>query len=438
MKIENKFNDELAFLFEPMRYKVPYGGRGSGKSVGVAMALIQIADLVEIKVWCFREVQKSIKESVHSLLDSTIKKMGLSSNYHVLDNEIRNRKTGSKFIFSGLSDLTAENIKSLDDVDIAWGEEAKMLSKKSIDILKPTIRKEKTNIYKWHPDPDIARGDWDSEIWLTFNPDLDTDPVYESFVTNPPTNCISKLVNYRQNAFFTDLLEQERKDCLRLQPKDYPNIWEGKCRPAAEGAIYYDEMQQAQEDGRICNVPYDPKLLVHVVVDLGWNDAMSIIMVQRNGSELRVIDYIEDSHKKLTDYSQMLKERPYAWGKMIMPHDGYNESVNADSAVNIMRGLGWSIPNREELTEMNVENGIKSARMVFPRVYFDKTKADRLIECLKRYKRNVSSKTGEAGKPQHDEFSHGADAFRYTALAVELMTNGIKQQPINYTRQYLA
>lgn len=414
-----KFPDKLSFIFEPSRYKVIRGGRGSTKSWSVARALLIQGASKPLRFLCTREIQKSIQQSVHQLLADQIIKLGLSSFYEVLKTEIKGAN-GTAFYFAGLSNETVDSLKSFEGVDIVWCEEAQNISKRSWDILIPTIRKP------------------ESEIWITYNPDLETDETHQRFTINPPNDCVNVLMNYNDNPWFPDVLEQERLHCLKTQPKDYPNIWEGKCRPAAEGAIYYDEMQQAQDDGRICNVPYDPKLLVHVVVDLGWNDAMSIIMVQRNGSELRVIDYIEDSHKKLTDYSQMLKERPYAWGQMIMPHDGYNESVNADSAVNIMRGLGWSIPNREELTEMNVENGIKATRMVFPRVYFDKTKAERLIECLKRYKRTVSTKTNEAGKPQHDEFSHGADAFRYTSLAVELMNNGIKQQPINYTRRYLA
>jgi len=408
-----EFPARLSFLFEPKRYKVIRGGRGSAKSWSVARALLVKGTEKPTRFLCTREIQKSIQQSVHQLLSDQVTQLGLSSFYEVLKTEIRGAN-GTEFYFAGLSNETVDSLKSFEGVDIVWCEEAQNISKRSWDILIPTIRKPK------------------SEIWITYNPDLETDETHARFTMNPPDDCINVLMNYSENKWFPDVLEQERLHCQKMQPKDYPNIWEGVCRPAAEGAIYYDEMQSAQEEGRVCNVPYDPKLLVHVVVDLGWNDAMSIIMVQRNGSELRVIDYIEDSHKKLTDYSQMLKERPYAWGSLILPHDGYNESVNADSAANILRGLGWNVPQREELTEMNVENGIKAARMVFPRVYFDKTKSARLVECLKRYKRSVSVKTGEAGRPEHDEYSHGADAFRYLSLAVELMTNGTSYQTINY------
>jgi phage terminase large subunit len=245
-------------------------------------------------------------------------------------------------------------------------------------------------------------------------------------------------MNYHDNPWFPEVLEQERLTCLARYPKDYGNIWEGKCRPAAEGAIYYDEMQEIQDEGRIINLPHDAKYKTHVIVDLGWNDAMSIIMVQKNISELRVIDYIEDSHKKLSEYSQMLKERQYNWGKMIIPHDGYNESVAAASPYKILSGLGWSIPPRQDLVEMNVENGIKATRMIFNRCYFDKDKTARLVECLKRYRRSVPKSTNESRTPVHDEYSHGADAFRYMALAIDqLNTSEIKMKPIVYTNRPL-
>jgi len=420
VQIKAQFPDKLAFLFQPKRYKVARGGRGSAKSWSYARALLILASANKLRIVCLREVQKSIKDSVHKLLSDQIEALGLSKEYQILQTEIRNLKTGSEFLFSGLSDQTVDSIKSFEGADIAWVEEGQTTSKRSWSILIPTIRKP------------------NSEIWITYNPDLETDETHQRFSVNPPDDCKTVLINYTDNPWFPEVLEKERQFCERHYPKDYPNIWEGKCRPAAEGAIYYDEMESAQTEGRITNVPYDPMLQVHVIVDLGWNDAMSIIMVQRNGSELRVIDYIEDSHKKLDEYSQMLKERRYNWGKLILPHDGYNESVQANSAFKILTTLGWSIPQREELTEMNIENGIRATRMVFPRVYFDKTKAERLIECLKRYKRVVSTKTNEAGSPLHDEYSHGADAFRYLALAVNLMTNGVKIQPINYTRKYLA
>lgn len=416
MEVKAQFPAKLGFLFHPQRYKVARGGRGSAKSWSFARALLILGSQNKLRIGCFREVQKSIKDSVHKLLSDQIEQLGLGSEYEILATEIRNKRNGTQILFSGLSDHTVESIKSFEGLDKAWVEEGQAVSKRSWSILIPTIRKD------------------GSEIWVSYNPDLETDETHQRFAIDPPENCISVLVNYHDNPWFPAVLEAERLECKRKYPKDYPNIWEGKCRPAAEGAIYYDEMEAVQEGGQILNLPYDPKLKVHVVVDLGWNDAMSIILVQRNVSEIRIIDYIEDSHKKLTDYSQMLRERKYNWGKLFLPHDGYNERVEAASAYRILKDLDWNVPDREELVEMNVEQGIKATRLIFPRCYFDKVKAARLIECLKRYKRVVPRNTNEPRAPMHDEFSHGADAFRYLALAVDQMRNEeMSWKPIKYS-----
>ena len=413
MQIKAQFPAKLRFLFSPARYKIARGGRGSGKSWGFARALLIQGKANKLRIGCFREVQKSIKDSVHKLLVDQIQLMGMGAEYIVTETAIRGNN-GTEFLFGGLADHTVESIKSFEGIDIAWVEEGQTVSKKSWDILIPTIRKP------------------GSEIWVTYNPDLETDETHVRFTINQPDNCVNVLMNYNDNPWFNDVLEQERRNCLKHQPKDYKTIWEGACRPAAEGAIYYDEMASAES--RIVNLPYDPNLKVHVVVDLGWNDAMSIIMVQKNVSEIRVIDYIEDSHKKLDDYHYMLKERNYNYGKLFLPHDGYNDRVESNSAYTILTNLGWDIPRKDEIVMMNVENGIKAARMVFPRIYFDKHKCARLIECLKRYRRAISRTTNEPSAPLHDEYSHGADAFRYMCLHVEHFVNETNNwKPIQYS-----
>jgi phage terminase large subunit len=410
-----KFPAKLGFLFNKKRYKVARGGRGSGKSWGFARALLILGAQSPIRILCTREIQKSIQQSVHKLLSDQILALGLGGIYEVLNTEIRG-KNGTEIYFAGLSNETAESLKSFEGVDIVWCEEAQNISKKSWEILIPTIRKP------------------GSEIWITYNPDLETDETHQRFTVNPPEDCISILMNYQDNPWFPQVLEQERLACKGKYPKDYPNIWEGKCRPAAEGAIYYDEMEAITVNNQIINLPYDPKLKVHVVVDLGWNDSMAIILVQRNISEIRIIEYIEDSHRKLTDYSQEMKDKRYNWGKLFIPHDGYNEDVKAASAYRILTDLGWTIPAREELIELNIENGIKATREIFPRCYFDREKTKRLVECLKRYRRVVPRNTNEPRSPMHDEYSHGADAFRYLALAVDQMSNEERSwKPIKYS-----
>jgi phage terminase large subunit len=397
-----QFPSKLRFLFTPSRYKVAYGGRGSAKSWSVARALLLQATTQPLRVLCTREVQKSIKQSVHKLLADQIQALGLGYFFEVLDTEIRG-KNGSEFSFAGLATHTIDSIKSFEGVDRVWVEEGQAVSKRSWDVLIPTIRKP------------------GSEIWITFNPELETDETFQRFVVTPPPDTIVSQVNYVDNPWFPAELEAERLHCKQTDPKGYDNIWEGKCKPAVAGAIYYDEVANAEAAGRLCNVPYDPMLKVHIVFDLGWNDAMAISLIQKNAAELRVIEYIEDSHKTLDHYSTVLKDKRLNWGKVYLPHDGRNKDFKTGkSAEEIMQAFGWDVaitPN------MSIEDGIRLTRMTFPRMYFDKTGCDRLIQCAKRYRRSINQQTQEPGAPLHDEWSHGADNLRYIAVNAEAMSN---------------
>lgn len=419
--IEARFPPKLQCLFQPSRYKFIRGGRGSGKSWGVARALLIQAAGEPHRVLCTREVQKSIKQSVHQLLRDQIEELGLGGFYEVLEHEIRGRN-GSRFYFSGLSDLTADTIKSFEGCTRVWCEEAQTLTRRSWRILAPTIRAES------------------SEIWATYNPDLDSDETHQMAVINPPPGAISVELNYTDNPWFPAVLEAERQHALRTMTQaEYAHIWEGRCRPAVEGAIYFDQIADAEAKGRIRDVPYDPLLKVHAIWDLGWNDSMSIILAQRSASEIRVIDHIEGSHRTLSDYVQDLKALPLNWGHDYLPHDGFAKDFKTGkSAEEILKALGRSV---KPTPNVHIENGIKAAREVFARTYFAKAKTARLVECLKRYRRAVSRSTNEPGAPLHDEFSHAADAFRYMALVADQMSNDTMQfaRPINYpTRKAVA
>lgn len=396
------FPEKLGFLFEPSRYKVAYGGRGSAKSWSFARALLVKGKSKKHRILCAREVQKSIKDSVHKLLSDQIQVMGMGDFYEVIENAIRG-KNGTEFAFAGLASHTVESIKSFEGVDIVWIEEAQVVTKRSWDVLIPTIRKD------------------DSEIWVSYNPELDTDETHQRFAINPPPDALIAKVNWDDNPWFPPVLEKERQHCKLTNPKDYANIWEGECKPAVSGAIYYDEISLSQDEGRICNVPYDPTLKVHVVFDLGWNDAMAISLVQKHASELRLIEYYEDSHKTLDHYSAWLREKNMNWGKMYLPHDGRTRDFKTGkSAEEIMQSFGWDVaitPN------MGIEDGIRLTRMTFNRIYFDKNKCERLIQCAKRYRRSINQQTQEPGAPLHDEWSHGADNLRYICVNAEAMSN---------------
>lgn len=411
LELEISVPEILAPLYEPRRYKVMHGGRGGGKSHTVAQVLLEIGTREQLRILCAREIQKSMRDSVHRLLKDYIVKLGLTAFYEVLDTEIRG-VNGTLFLFAGLQSHTVDSIKSFEGVDRVWIEEAHAISKKSLDTLIPTIRKD------------------GSEIWMTLNPDMETDEVYQRFIATPSPDTWVCQVNWRDNPWFPQVLEEERQKAKRsMLADDYAHIWEGKARRVAAGAIYRHEIEHLYADNRAGRVPYDPRIPVHTVWDLGWNDSMTIAMVQVGPQDVRVIDYIEDSHRTYDWYVTQLEKRPYRWGTDYLPHDG--KTKNAQTGKNaemVLKELGRS--RVVCLSALDVEEGIKSARMMFPRCYFDSAKTARLLECLKRYQRAIHTSTGEAMGPLHDEFSHGADCFRYLSQAAEHMLRSQQQKPL--------
>jgi len=390
------------------------GGRGSAKSWSVARILTVLTATEPKRVLCTRETQNSIRESVHKLLSDQIQLLGLGKLYDINVQGIKSLHNESEFLFCGLSDQTAESLKSYEGVDIVWLEEAQVLTKRSWTILKPTIRKP------------------GSEIWATWNPELDTDPTWDELVANAAEGTIDIEMNWRDNPWFPEVLEKERqRDLAKLSKADYENIWEGKPRPALSGAIYADEVAELQTTRRIGDFPVDPHLLVYPVFDLGWNDQMSIILVQRQLSQIRVVGYLEDSHKTLDWYSQELRKLNYSWGTVYLPHDGgHGDFKTGRTAQEILHDLHWQV---EVLPNTSVEEGIRATRMLLKQTFIDK-RCERLVECLKRYRRSIPNSTGEPGKPLHDVYSHGADAMRYVAMAAPQMDNELAMQlpPLKY------
>lgn len=407
----------LPLLTSTHRYAVVHGGRGSGKSWTVARMLVLQAAAQPLRVLCARETQKSIQESVHRLLKDQIQLLGLDAEFEVQETRIIGRN-GSDFSFAGIRQQGVANMKSYEGVDVVWVEEASVVTKKSWDILIPTIRKP------------------GSRIVITFNPELDSDETYLRFVANPPSDSLVIECNWSDNPWFPSELEQERLDWLKRDPVGYQTVWEGKCRPAVEGAIYAAEIDTLHREGRIREVPYDPLLKVHTVWDLGWNDSMSIILVQRSASEIRIVDYIEDSHRTLDSYVAELRDKRWNWGVDYIPHDGRAKDFKSGrSTEEILKALGRT---PFVLGAENVEEGIRAARLMFGRCYFDRTRTAKLVDSLKRYRRQVNQITNEPGAPLHDEHSHAADAFRYVAMAAEQMSNDDWGGKLNYPRLHTA
>jgi phage terminase large subunit len=216
----------MSFLFEPSRYKIAHGGRGGVKSWSFARALLLMGAQRSLRILCTREFQNSIKDSVHQLLCDQIVLMELQDYYQVFNTEIRGI-TGTEFIFMGLKN-NASKIKETEGVDICWVEQAEKVSENSWQILIPTIRKS------------------GSEIWVSFNPQDETDPTYKRFKTNPPPEfidgkryCFVKETGWRDNPWFPEELKVEKDYLARVDRDAYDHVWGGEVQRKSNSQVMH-------------------------------------------------------------------------------------------------------------------------------------------------------------------------------------------------------
>jgi phage terminase large subunit len=417
MEVESEvdFPVALAFLFEPMRYKILHGGRGGSKSWGIARALLTLGASKPLRVLCAREMQTSIAQSVHKLLKDQIVALGLDSFYEV-QNYVIKGANGTEFTFHGLKHNIA-NIKSVEGTDICWVEEAQTVSKTSWDTLIPTIRKE------------------GSEIWISFNPALEADETYQRFVTSPPSNCVVRKINWSDNPWFPEVLRQEKDD---LKAKDYDaylTVWEGHCKQTLDGAIYANEVRASTTGERFTKVPYDESKPVHTFWDLGRADKTAIWFIQQVGFEYRVLDYYENQGHALAHYLKHLQSKPYVYGDTWLPHDADNELLASERTIaQQARAAGFKV---RITPKTSIAVGINAARTIFANCWFDKEKCADGIQCLRNYRYDVDPDTQQySTQPLHDWASHGADAFRYFAVSIKEQKKVVAAAPIPMTSHY--
>lgn len=394
--MEAQFPTKLKQLFIPSRYKILYGGRGGAKSWGVARALLLKGSKKKLRILCAREVQTSIGDSVLQLLEDQIRQLGLQDFYEVQKTTIIG-KNGTTFGFEGLRH-NVSSLKSWEGADICWVEEAVTVSKNSWDVLIPTIRKE------------------GSEIWITFNPELEEDETYQRFVLNPPGSSVLIEMSWRDNPWFPEVLNHERLEMKENRPIDYENIWEGKPRQAVEGSIYAGELEAAHKEGRIMRVPYDQSKLVNTYWDLGHSDQTAIWFIQQVGFEYRALEYYSNSHKKLNHYLKIIKEKQYSYGVHYLPHDAKAETLAADKTIE--QQVRDTLRNVSVVPQGRIQDGIEQSRLKFALTYFDKERCAEGLTALRRYAYKKNAETGRiSANPDHNIWSHGADAFRTFAMA---------------------
>ncbi len=335
--------------------------------------------------------------------------MGLSGFYKGTKDSIVGLN-GTQFLFHGVRTEDVTKIKSLEGVDDCWVEEAHALSAKSWRILVPTIRKEASRFY------------------ITFNPELVDDPTYERFITKPPKDAHTIKMNYTDNPWFSEVLNQERiEDYERDKTDDkhvYKHTWEGLTLPAVEGAIFANEVARLYEEHRVRPLDYDPMGLVYGIMDLGWG-VQTMVLAQRFGNTVNIIGYHEWVNRTYDQITADLhKQHPdYRWGKIFMPHDAsHRDPKTGNSHFEVMETLGWQTDTVEQI---GIENYIEKGRRMFGNVYIsDANGCDRLIHCLRRFKYKIAAanedkKTGV----DKDDYSHGAESWCYTAVIADKMTN---------------
>lgn len=397
--------EKLDFLFRPSRFKVAYGGRAGAKSHGFAAALLVQGMQSTHRILCCREIQKSLDQSVYKLLSDKITTHDLGSFYDVQRTKIIG-KNGTEIFFAGLQDHTVDSIKSFEGCSRVWVEEAHSVSKKSWNTLIPTIR---------------AEG---SEIWVSFNPELDTDEAYKMFVLSPPPNAIVVKIGWEDNPFVTDSTLQDiarvRAQDARLGEDEYRHIYGGEPRSAVVGAIFAKELARADMENRIRAVPYDASKPVFTFWDLGWGDATSIWFVQRVGLEYRALKYLEFRQTKLAEIVSAINAQGYAIKADCLPHDANNGSLAADgqTVANVLERLGRRV---KIVPKLDLVAGIDAARSIFGSVWFDSTGCADGIKALRSYRYDQDRDGNTSRKPLHDDASHGADAFRYFASGLSLM-----------------
>lgn len=234
----------IADIADHRRYRGVFGGRGSGKSqffgdIAVAYCLLNSG----ARIVCVREVQKTLKDSVYQLLSDKIITHGLGKMFGLKNDRI-DTPGGGQIIFLGMQDHTAESIKSLEGYDIAWVEEAQNLSARSLELLRPTIRKP------------------NSELWFSWNPRNAGDPVDQLLRgLEPPKGAIVVRANYNSNPWFPDVLEQERIFDRKNAPDRYAHIWLGEYEPQVTGAIW---TRQIIHEGRRSDLPPMGRIVVAV------------------------------------------------------------------------------------------------------------------------------------------------------------------------------
>ena len=404
----------FAPLLQPARYKGAHGGRGSGKGWFFADLLIDMAMRSPgergegLRAVCIREVQKDLTQSSKALLESRLRAHGLgeADGFVVKASEVIT-PGGGVIIFKGMQDYTAESIKSLEGFHVFWWDEAQNASATSLSLLTPTMR---------------AKG---GEMWFSWNPRLKADPIDKLLRGEErPTDAIVVEALWSDNPWFPPALEQERIDCLRINPDQYAHIWQGDYVTVIAGAYYARDLALARQENRITRLTREPLSRLRAFVDIGGTgakaDAFAMWIAQFVGREIRVLDYYEAQGQPLATHVSWLRAKGYGDASIWLPHDGSTHdrvfSVSYESA---LREAGFAVEVVPNQGPGAAAARIEALRRLFPMCWFDAEKCSAGLAALGWYHEKRDEKRSIGLGPEHDFSSHGADAAGLMAVCYE-------------------
>lgn len=384
------------FATTPMRYKIAYGGRGSSKSWTIARILLLKAMQSPIRVLCLREIQDSIKDSVHKLLRDQIDLLELQG--FIVQNDAIRHENGSEFLFKGLY-TNLSKIKSFEGVDYCFIEEGESISALSWQILDPTIRKP------------------NSEIWISFNPRYENDIIYDTFINNEVDNALVIKVNWNDNKYFPKELQIQKDTMAKNDPDLYLHIWEGELKKNTSELIFNNKWKIEE---------FEAKKGTHFYYGADWGFSQDPNTVNRCFIENNTlfIDYeINDRPYKEKDKatSTDISELPALWDSMPLIR---NYKVIADSArpetISHLYRSGFMVEGAVK-GKGSVEDGIEFLRG-FDKIIIHPRCVNTIFE-FGNYKYKVDTKSGQITNNIVDKFNHHIDAIRYALEPVMKKSN---------------
>ena len=381
-------------LLTPRRYKGAKGGRGSGKSHFFAEMLVESHILnPDCNSVCIREIQKSLKFSAKKLIEDKIRAMGVSDMFDITLTEIRNKNGNGIIIFQGMQDHTADSIKSLEGFDIAWAEESQSISRRSIELLLPTIRKP------------------GSEIWFSWNPYLDTDPVETMINWNKDDDSVCVHVNYLDNPFIDDILIKEAERHKRNKPDSFDHVWLGQYATKSDSQIFKDKYE-------IRDFEIDKSFGIPLFgIDFGFaNDATTGVKVYIKNDILYIYEEAYKVGLELDDTAMYLKSK-------ISEIDKY--PIEADCArpesISYLKRNGLPFIRGVKKWKGSVIDGIEFIKS------FDKivihSRCENTISEFRLYSYKVDKRTDNILPDVEDSNNHIIDAIRYALEPVMKKSN---------------